>query len=156
LIYNAYSSLYNLPDIRLNHYASYTLIASVVALLCTVGPGLLASYHTLKETPASIMRPKAPKQGKRILLERLPFIWNRLGFNSKITVRNLLRYKVRNSITVVGVAGCMALILTGFAISNSISGLAETQFSKVLRYDAVVALQPDRTRSDLLSYEEIR
>ena len=156
LIYNAYSSLYNLPDIRLNQYAFYTLIASVVALLCTVGPALLASYHTLKETPASIMRPKAPKQGKRIFLERLPFVWSRLGFNSKITVRNLLRYKVRNSITVVGVAGCMALILTGFAISNSISGLAETQFSKVMRYDAVVALQPDRTRSDLLSYEEIR
>lgn len=156
LIYNAYSSLYNLPDIRLNQYMSYTLIASLVALLCTVGPALLASYRTLKEAPASIMRPKAPKQGKRIFLERLPFIWNRLNFNAKITVRNLLRYKIRNSITVVGVAGCMALILTGFAISNSISGLAETQFSDVMKYDAVVALQPDRSHSDLLSYEEVR
>lgn len=156
LIYNAYSSLYNLPDVRLNHYISYTMIASLVAILCTVGPALLASYRTLKETPASIMRPKAPKQGKRIFLERVPFIWNRLNFNAKITVRNLLRYKIRNSITVVGVAGCMALILTGFAISNSISGLAETQFSDVMKYDAVVALQPDRTESNLLNYEEIR
>ncbi|MGP6146644.1 FtsX-like permease family protein [Jeotgalibaca sp. A122] len=156
LIYNAYSSLYNLPDIQLNQYPSYTGIAVIVALLCTVGPAGLASYRTLIETPASIMRPKAPKQGKRVLLERIPVIWNRLNFNAKITIRNLVRYKVRNSITVIGVAGCMALILTGFALSNSISGLAETQFSEVMKYDAVVALKPDRTRSDLQSYEEVR
>lgn len=156
LIYNAYSSLYNLPDIQLNQYPTYTVLAVVVALLCTVGPATLASYRTLKESPASIMRPKAPKQGKRVLLERVPPIWNRLNFNAKITIRNLVRYKVRNSITVMGVAGCMALILTGFAISDSISGLAEIQFADVMKYDVVVALQADRSRSELQSYEELR
>lgn len=156
LIYNAYSSLYNLPDIQLNQYASYTVIASLVALLCTVGPAILATSRTLKETPASIMRPKAPKQGKRVMLERIPFIWNQINFNGKITIRNLLRYKIRNSITVAGVAGCMSLILTGFAISNSISGLAEIQFSDVMKYDAIVTLQPDSGRADLASYEVVR
>lgn len=154
IIYRAYGSLYNLPDIRIHYYLSYALIAFLTAMLCTVGPSVLAATRTLRENPASLMRPKAPKIGKRVFLERIPFIWNRLGFNAKITVRNLVRYKTRNSMTIFGVAGCTALILTGFAIKDSISGLAETQFGDVMRYQAVVALKPDQTTSDLREYDE--
>ena len=155
IIYKAYGSLYNLPDIRIHYYLSYSLIAFAVALLCTVGPAVLATVRTLRENPASLMRPKAPKVGKRVFLERIPFIWNRLGFNAKITVRNLARYKARNSMTVFGVAGCTALILTGFALKDSISGLAETQFGEVMRYQAVVALHPDQTAAQLENYDEL-
>ena len=155
IIYNAYSSLYNLPDITINYYLSYAFIALLVALLCTIGPALIASYRSLQEKPASLMRPKAPKIGKRVLLERVPFIWNRLNFNAKITIRNLVRYKTRNSMTVIGVAGCMALILTGFAVKNSISGLAETQFNEIMSYDAIVTLQSAPTFEEKREYEEI-
>lgn len=155
IIYNAYSSLYNLPDIKINYYLSYGSIAFLVALLCTIGPALLASYRSLQEKPASLMRPKAPKIGKRVLLERVPFIWNRLNFNAKITIRNLVRYKVRNSMTVIGVAGCMALILTGFAVKNSIAGLADTQFNEIMSYDAIVTLQSAPTYDEQQEYEAI-
>lgn len=155
IIYRAYGSLYNLPDIRIHYYLSYALIAFLIAMLCTVGPSILATTRTLRENPASLMRPKAPKIGKRVFLERFPFIWSRLGFNAKITVRNLVRYKARNSMTIFGVAGCTALILTGFALKDSISGLAETQFGDVMKYQAVVALKPDQTTSDLKEYDEI-
>ncbi|MDE1547700.1 FtsX-like permease family protein [Jeotgalibaca caeni] len=154
IIFQAYSSLYNLPDVEINYYLSYALIAFLVALLCTVGPALLATTRSLRENPSALMRPKAPKKGKRVLLERIPFIWNHLGFNAKITVRNLVRYKVRNSMTVIGVAGCMALILTGFALRNSISGLADTQFDEIMKYDAIVALQPDLTNEQMDTYIE--
>ena len=153
IIYRAYSSLYNLPDIQINYYLSFGLTAFLVALLCTVGPAALATFRSLRENPASLMRPKAPKKGKRVFLERIPFIWRKLGFNAKITVRNLVRYKVRNSMTIIGVAGCMALILTGFAVKNSISGLADTQFDEIMRYDAVIAFQPDLTTSERNDYQ---
>lgn len=154
IIYNAYSSLYNLPDVEIRYYASYSWIAFLVALLCTVGPALIASATALREDPASLMRPKAPKKGKRVLLERVPAIWNRLGFNAKITVRNLARYKVRNSMTVIGVAGCTILILTGYAVKNSISGLAETQFNDIMRYEAIVSLSPEATQAERQQYDE--
>lgn len=154
VIFNAYGSLYNLPDVRIHYYLSYTLIAFAVALLCTVGPAVLATQRTLRENPAAMMRPKAPKSGKRVLLERIPAIWNKLGFNAKITIRNLVRYKVRNSMTIFGVAGCTALILTGFALKNSISGLAQTQFGEVMRYDAVVSLHPNNIANQLQEYDE--
>lgn len=154
IIYDAYSSLYNLPDVDIRYYASYSWIAFLVAILCTVGPALIATMTALREDPAALMRPKAPRKGKRVLLERIPFIWNRLGFNAKITVRNLVRYKIRNSMTVIGVAGCTILILTGFAVKNSISGLAETQFNDIMRYDAIISLNPDAAPADQEMFDE--
>lgn len=155
VIFMAYSTLYRLPDIEIHYYFSYGLISLVVALLCTIGPAAVTAYKELKESPASLMRPKAPKSGKRVLLERIPFVWNRLGFNGKITVRNLVRYKLRNSMTIIGVAGSTALILTGFAITNSISGLANTQFNEVTMYDAVVALEENISEEDRNEYIEL-
>ena len=155
VIFNAYGSLYNLPPLKINYYLSYALISITIALLCTIGPAALATATSLRENPASMMRPKAPKNGKRVFLERVTFIWNRLSFNSKITVRNLMRYKARNAMTVLGVAGCTALILTGYGVKNSISGLAEKQFNEVMRYDAIVALRPETSEENIAAYDRL-
>ncbi|MGA9518382.1 MAG: FtsX-like permease family protein [Trichococcus sp.] len=155
VIFDAYGSMYSLPSVKITYYLSYALISIAIALLCTIGPAAWAAHTSLRENPAAMMRPKAPKNGKRVLLERLTFVWDRLSFNSKITVRNLLRYKARNMMTILGVAGCTALILTGYGIKNSISGLADTQFNDVMRYNAITAMRPEASEEDITSYDEL-
>ena len=102
----------------------------------------------LKETPSILMRPKAPKEGKRILLERLPFIWNRLNFIAKVTVRNLFRYKKRFFMTVFGIAGCTALLVTGFGVKDSIRTIVDTQFGEIFKYNMTMKLNKDISLSD--------
>ena len=155
VIFDAYGSMYSLPSVKITYYLSYALISIAIALLCTIGPAAWAAHTSLRENPAAMMRPKAPKNGKRVLLERLTFVWDRLSFNSKITVRNLLRYKARNMMTILGVAGCTALILTGYGIKNSISGLADTQFNDVMRYNAITAMRPEASEEEIASYDEL-
>lgn len=155
VIFDAYGSMYSLPSVKITYYLSYALISIAIALLCTIGPAAWAAHTSLRENPAMMMRPKAPKNGKRVLLERVTFIWDRLSFNSKITVRNLMRYKARNMMTILGVAGCTALILTGYGIKNSISGLADTQFNDVMRYNAITAMRPEASAEDIASYDEL-
>ena len=155
VIFDAYGSMYSLPSVKITYYLSYALISIAIALLCTIGPAAWAAHTSLRENPAAMMRPKAPKNGKRVLLERLTFVWDRLSFNAKITVRNLLRYKARNMMTILGVAGCTALILTGYGIKNSISGLADTQFNDVMRYNAITAMRPEASEEEVASYDEL-
>lgn len=155
VIFDAYGSMYSLPSVKITYYLSYALISIAIALLCTIGPAAWAAHASLRENPAMMMRPKAPKNGKRVLLERVTFIWDRLSFNSKITVRNLMRYKARNMMTILGVAGCTALILTGYGIKNSISGLADTQFNDVMRYNAITAMRPEASAEEIASYDEL-
>lgn len=154
VIFNAYGSMYNLPPIRITYYISYGVISFAVALLCTVMSAYLAVRVALQSTPSMLMRPKAPKVGKRILLERMPFIWSKLGFIQKVTARNLFRYKQRMLMTVLGVAGCTALILTGFGISDSISDVAGLQYGKIMKYDAIVALNTDASDAEKAEYDE--
>ncbi|WP_407370977.1 FtsX-like permease family protein [Carnobacterium sp.] len=154
IIFNAYGSMYNLPSVRITYYISYGVISFLIALLCTVMAAYLATRVALKSTAATLMRPKAPKIGKRILLERIPFIWNRFGFIQKVTARNLFRYKQRMLMTVLGVAGCTALILTGFGLSDSISNVADLQYGKVMKYDAIVALNTDASDDEKTEYDE--
>ncbi|WP_035051992.1 FtsX-like permease family protein [Carnobacterium pleistocenium] len=154
VIFDAYGSMYNLPPILINYYISYGVISFIVALLGTVMAAYLATRVALKSSPATLMRPKAPKIGKRILLERIPFIWNKLGFIQKVTARNLFRYKQRMLMTVLGVAGCTALILTGFGISDSISDVADLQYGKIMKYDAIVALNTDASETEKADYDE--
>lgn len=154
VIFDAYGSMYSLPSVKITYYLSYALISIAIALLCTIGPAAWAAHASLRENPAMMMRPKAPKNGKRVLLERVTFIWDRLSFNAKITVRNLMRYKARNMMTILGVAGCTALILTGYGIKNSISGLADTQFNDVMRYNAITAMRPEASAEEIASYDE--
>lgn len=155
VIFDAYGSMYSLPSVKITYYLSYALISIAIALLCTIGPAAWAAHASLRENPAMMMRPKAPKNGKRVLLERVTLIWDRLSFNSKITVRNLMRYKARNMMTILGVAGCTALILTGYGIKNSISGLADTQFNDVMRYNAITAMRPEASAEEIASYDEL-
>ncbi|MNJ41737.1 FtsX-like permease family protein [compost metagenome] len=143
IIYNAYGTLYNLPDLRLSFYPSYSIISIIVALLCTTVTAVIATRVELRSNASVLMRPKAPKSGQRILLERLTFIWKQLGFIGKVTARNLFRYKQRMFMTVFGVAGCTALILTGFGLKDSLRDVAGLQYSEIMKYSAIVAFNED-------------
>lgn len=117
---------------------------SLVTILISVGVTLIATLSVclqeLVSTPSVLMRPKAPKAGKRILMERIPFIWKRLNFNLKVTMRNLFRYKKRFWMSVIGIAGCTALIMLGFGVKNSVSNIIPSQYGEVYKYDALIKL----------------
>lgn len=155
IIFDAYSSLYNLPDLIKSFYPSYSIISIIVALVCTTLTAWFAARVELRGNAAVLMRPKAPKSGQRILLERITFVWKRLSFVQKVTARNLFRYKQRMFMTVFGVAGCTALILTGFGLKDSIGSIAPKQFGVIMKYDALVALQTDATAEAQQSYEQL-
>lgn len=120
---------------------------SLMTVLISVGVTLLATLSVclqeLVSTPSVLMRPKAPKAGKRILMERMPFIWKRLNFNQKVTMRNLFRYKKRFWMSVIGIAGCTALIMLGFGVKNSVSDIIPSQYEEVYKYDALIKLNSD-------------
>ncbi|MFE0560349.1 FtsX-like permease family protein [Paenibacillus sp. NPDC058910] len=143
IIYDAYGALYNLPDVRTRFYPSYSIISIVVAVLCTTMTAYVATRVELRSNASVLMRPRAPKNGSRIWLERVPWVWNRLGFIGKVTARNLFRYKQRMFMTVCGVAGCTALILTGFGLKDSIGDIAPMQYGKIMQHQATVVFQED-------------
>lgn len=146
VIIDAYGSLYNIPQGQVIYYLSYSLQSLIVALMCTLISAMVVLRFDLFSTPAILMRPKAPKAGQRIFLERLTFIWKRLNFNQKVTFRNLFRYKQRMFMTVFGIAGCMALIITGFGLRDSISDVVDIQFSKLWHYQGIVTYQEETTK----------
>ncbi|MBQ4568583.1 MAG: ABC transporter permease [Ruminococcus sp.] len=149
VIFNAYRMLYSsLPKLVLTVDAGSAVIAIVVAMLCTSGVAYLTCRSLLRKEPATLLRPKAPKPGKRIFLEHVGFIWSRLGFFSKVTVRNIFRYKVRFFMTVLGVAGCTALIVAAFGLYGSINDVIDKQFGKVFTYDAVAAVDSDTSEAE--------
>jgi len=150
IIYNAYGSLYNLPDVKTRFYLSYSIISVVVAVLCTTMTAYVAARVELRSNASVLMRPRAPKNGSRIWLERVPWVWNQLGFIGKVTARNLFRYKQRMFMTVCGVAGCTALILTGFGLKDSIGNIAPMQYGKIMQYQAMVVFQEDNGDSSVL------
>ncbi|MBT2288037.1 ABC transporter permease [Paenibacillus albidus] len=155
IIFNAYSSLYNLPDLIKSFYPSYSIISVIVALVCTTLTAWFAARVELRGNASVLMRPKAPKSGQRIILERITFAWKRLSFVQKVTARNLFRYKQRMFMTVFGVAGCTALILTGFGLKDSIASIAPQQFGVIMKYDALVALHTDASAAAQESYEQL-
>ncbi len=140
VIGNAYGMLYRLPPTITPLRGDYMFWITLGALVCTSLAVYFACYKELVEQPSSLMRPKAPKMGKRVLLERVPFIWNRLKFFSKVTVRNLFRYKKRLFMTLLGVAGCTALMLAGFGIRDAISSIVPKQYGEVFKFNAMVIL----------------
>ncbi|MGG4090420.1 FtsX-like permease family protein [Paenibacillus lautus] len=150
IIYDAYGALYNLPDVRTRFYLSYSIISIVVAVLCTTMTAYVATRVELRSNASVLMRPRAPKNGSRIWLERVPWVWNRLGFIGKVTARNLFRYKQRMFMTVCGVAGCTALILTGFGLKDSIGDIAPLQYGKIMQHQATVVFQDDNGDSSML------
>ncbi len=149
VIFNAYRMLYSsLPKLSLTVDAGSAVIATVVAMICTSGVAYLTCRSLLRKEPATLLRPKAPKPGKRIFLEKVTFIWSRLGFFSKVTVRNIFRYKVRFFMTVLGVAGCTALIVAAFGLYGSINDVVDKQFGRVFTYDAVAAIDSDTSEAE--------
>lgn len=138
--WNSYRIIYTAPDIITPFRPLYILAGCGASLLCTLGATFLSCFSTLRETPAALMQPKAPKAGKRILLEKIPAIWKRFNFIHKVTARNLFRYKKRLFMTIVGISGCTALLLTGFGIKDSVSDIVGLQYSKIFQYDTSVSL----------------
>ena len=143
VIFNAWNLMYTLPDISFVAQPVLALGASFIVTGITALAAYGAVYKELVETPALLMRPKAPKSGKKILLERIPFLWQRLSFTKKVTARNLFRYKKRFFMTVIGVSGCTALLVAGFGIQDSISTVVDKQYHEIMQYD--VSMQVDDT-----------
>ena len=142
VIFNAYRMLYSsLPDLIITLDVKSAVIATLVAILCTSAVSYFTCNALLRKEPASLLRPKAPKPGKRIFLERIGFIWKRFGFFSKVTVRNIFRYKVRFLMTVIGIAGCTALIVAAVGLHRSINDVVTLQFNDIFTNDAVIALE---------------
>lgn len=140
IVLDAYGIMYTLPP------TTYVFDIPIAILITSIAVGIttMAAYYScskeLRESPSVLMRPKAPKLGKRILLERIPLIWNRLNFTGKVTIRNIFRYKKRFFMTVFGIAGCTALLLTGFGIKDSIETIVDKQFGSIFKYDMTINL----------------
>lgn len=148
LIVRAYRmAYYNLKYTVVKINVFYAVTASLLAVLCTCLAAFAACYKELKSAAAELMRPKSPKVGKRILIERMSFIWDRLDFTQKAACRNLFRYKRRFFMTLFGVGGCMALLLVGFGINDSVSAMAKNQYGNVFKYDALVSVDSTLTRA---------
>ena len=145
VIFFAYGMMYSIENIVYVFSIPIAIGITSLALIIITLSAYMACRKELKETPAILMRPKAPKGGKRILLERVPFIWNRFSFISKVTVRNIFRYKKRFLMTVLGIAGCTALILTGFGIKDSIEMILTGQYGTLFKYDMSLVIQSDMT-----------
>ena len=156
IIINAYKMMYTgLGDVYTPLEIEYSVMAGGLAVGVVVLAVLSACYKELREKPAQLMRPVAPKEGKRILLERIPFIWKRLSFIWKATMRNLFRYKKRFFMTIFGIGGCMALLLLGFGIKDSISAISEKQYGEIITYDFSITHKDgisETKKEDLIQY----
>lgn len=147
VIWTAYQMMYYAPAFLTPWRWSVALMSGGSLIACAMLATWSACRTTLHEYPAALMRPRAPKAGKRILLERVTFLWRRMPFTYKVTCRNLLRYKKRFWMTVIGVAGCTALLVTGFGISDSLNSIVTKQFGEIYHYDLLTAVtDADYTR----------
>ena len=140
IVWSLYSTMYTIPDFHFNYQLGIGLAGTFIAFACIGGATILVAHSELKETPAALMRPKAPKNGKKIFLEKITFIWRRLNFSKKVTMRNIFRYKKRAIMTIVGIAGCTGLMLTGFGIRDSIIDIPNSQFKGIFQYDSSITL----------------
>lgn len=157
VIAGAYSMLYDVPATLTPFRWNYFAIITPIAIVCTSAATFAACISELRERPASLMRQRAPKAGKRIFLERISIIWRHLGFTAKVTARNIIRYKKRFFMTVFGIAGCTALLLTAFGLRDSIHDIVDKQFGDIYKYDLTVYVSSgtdvgtDRELSDFLA-----
>lgn len=135
IVWNCYRILYTGPSACAPYNLKFAVIGTVASLILVLGAAFLVCRSSVAENPAQLLQPKAPKAGKRILLERIPFIWKRMNFIQKVTARNIFRYKKRLIMTVVGIAGCTGLLLTGFGIKDSVSELLPNQYEDLYQYD---------------------
>ena len=149
IIINAYGIMYqHMNELSIPYNVQYGFGAAAAALASTLIATFLACFRELKEQAAELMRPPTPKQGQRVLLERVPFIWKRLNFSWKASIRNLVRYKKRLFMTVFGIGGCMALMLVGFGLKDSIFAIVDIQYGEIQLYDGNVILNGDASEEE--------
>ena len=154
VIANAFQIMYAIPGLDYKMQLPLFVLAVLAAVACTTGAALWACLSTLIDTPANLMRPRAPKAGKRVFLEYIKPIWRRLSFTWKVSMRNLFRYQKRFWMTVIGIGGCTALIVTGFGLHESIFDVLDKQFDEISLYDATVGLDEDLTEEQKQGIED--
>ncbi|MEG2351366.1 MAG: FtsX-like permease family protein [Bacilli bacterium] len=155
IIWYMYEAMYTLPNFVLQYNLYYGMLGLGITILCIVGATIYAINKELKSTPATLMRPIAPKLGKRVLLENIPFIWKRLNFSNKVTIRNIFRYKKRFLMTVIGIFGCTALMLTGFGLKDSISTILNRQYQRIFKYDIMVTMKNGVNEEELNTFKTL-
>ncbi len=154
VIANAFNIMYAIPPLEFKPQTELYFLCVLAAVVCTTGAALWACLSTLIDTPANLMRPRAPKAGRRVLLERVGFVWKRLTFTWKVTMRNLFRYQRRFWMTVIGIGGCTALIVTGFGLHESIFSILDQQFDHVFLYDATLGIDANARDYELAEVEQ--
>ena len=140
MIFTAYQIMYQMPNIELRAYGGISAYSLLAAVVCTTLATLWACLATLRETPASLMRPRTPKAGKRVFLEYIKPLWRKMSFTHKVTARNLFRYQKRFWMTVIGIGGCTALIIAGFGMRSSLLFTMSRQYDDLFHYSAQVTL----------------
>ena len=149
IIFNAWKVLYTVGDMELFLLPEVALFSVGAAVLCVTGTAFATCFAALTAVPAQLMRPKSPKPGRRVLLERIRPVWKHMSFTWKVTMRNLFRYKKRFWMTVIGIGGCTALIITGFGIRNSLYNVFDKQYDEITPYSAQVSLMDNITEDEL-------
>lgn len=148
VLWQAYSIIYNFGDILFFYDGALAVFCFLGFLFCALGAAWISCRSELQEVPAELIRPKAPKPGKRVFLERIPFLWKRLNFLHKVSLRNVFRYKKRLFMMLLGIGGCTSLLLTGFGIRDSIQDFVNYQYDDICFYDAVVTFEESLNESD--------
>ncbi|MCR8746374.1 ABC transporter permease [Romboutsia lituseburensis] len=149
VVFNAYKMMYVLPKVQLSFNFPLAMGVTFTAISITTIAAYSACYKELRENPSVLMRPKAPKNGKRIWLEKIPFIWDKVGFIGKVTIRNIFRYKKRFLMTILGISGCTALILTGLGIKDSIQMIVDVQYGRIFKYDMTITIDNSAKLSEI-------
>ena len=149
VIWNIYKKIFFIPKFIYLLKSDYNALGLWICILCICGTSVIVCIKNLSEVPANLMRPKAPKSGKKILLERINFIWKKLKFSDKITIRNIFRYKSRVITTVLGIAGCTSLILAGFGLKDSIKDVTDFQFNNIIKYDKLLMTNESINQIDI-------
>ena len=154
VIAGAYSMMYNVPSVTTKFIWPMALVIGAVTTFVILIAIYFSCRGELREKPASLLQPKAPEAGKRILMERITPVWSRLKFTHKVTLRNLFRYKKRFLMTIIGMAGCFALLLTGFGIRDSIKDIVGIQFGEIFKYDMTISVDRDKWNPSQDIYEK--
>ena len=154
LVYRSYLKAFIFKKVFDSYYPQIIVVGILIAIFCTAFVSYVTCMRTLKEKISSLMRAKAPKSGNFVFLEKIPYIWKELSFLQKATLRNVFRYKLRLAMTIIGVMGCMGLLVLGFGIKDSLDGVSEIQYSKYTKYHSSVIYNPMSLEKDLEKFNE--
>lgn len=155
IIHMLYETMYITTDLVIDFNWKSSLLGLLISYLCIIGATLFVIEKELMNNPAVLMRPKAPKNGKRVFIERIPFIWNKLSFTSKVTIRNMFRYKKKFLMTIIGIAGCTSLIFAGFALKDAVTNLLPSQYGNVFLYQLEAIATDTITNDAIIEIEKI-